>query len=114
MKKPLWECPQCGRQFANRNQAHGCTDVTISDCLKGISDNVVELFHAFEAAVRACGEVRVHPSRARIAFIARMTFAGAILKRDHIEAGMMLPYRSTSPRFHKAIIKWAHSQGDFL
>jgi hypothetical protein len=30
-----------------------------------------------------------------------MTFAGASLKRDHLEAGVMLPYRNSSPRFHK-------------
>jgi hypothetical protein len=101
MPRPLWKCPRCERQFANRNQAHSCTDVTVHDCLKGKSEPVVELYHAFAAAVRACGEVRVHPTPSRIAFITRMTFAGAALKRDHIEAGMMLPYRSQSPRFHR-------------
>ena len=29
-----------------------------------------------------------------------MTFAGARSKKDRIEAGVYLPYRSTSPRFH--------------
>lgn len=102
MKKPLWTCPRCSRQFANRNQAHSCTDVTVSDCLRGKDERVVELFRAFAAAVRSFGDdIRVHPTPSRIAFIARMTFAGAILKRDHLEAGMMLPYRSDSPRFHK-------------
>jgi hypothetical protein len=75
--------------------------LTVADCLKGKNEKVVELYQAYEAAVRACGEVRVHPSKSRIGFISRMTFAGAILKKDYLEAGMMLPYRSQSPRFHK-------------
>jgi hypothetical protein len=24
MDEPLWECPACGRLFANRNQTHTC------------------------------------------------------------------------------------------
>jgi hypothetical protein len=100
-KRALWECPKCGRQFANRNQWHGCTTLTLADCLKGKSEKVIDLFRAFEDAVRACGPVRVHPTKSRIAFIARMTFAGAKLKGDSIEVGIILPYRSASARFHK-------------
>lgn len=100
-KRPLWECPKCGRQFANRNQWHGCTTVTLADCLKGKSAKAVALYHAFEEAVRGCGPVRVHANPSRIGFIARMTFAGAKLKKDWLEAGIILPYRSDSPRVHK-------------
>jgi|SRR5262245_128535 len=100
-KRPLWECPRCGRRFANRNQSHGCTRLTVSDCLDGKSKQVVELYLAFEAAVRACGPVRVHPTKTRIGFIARMTFAGARVHKDWVEAGMMLAHRSWNPRFHK-------------
>jgi hypothetical protein len=98
--RPLWQCPRCGRQFANKNQMHGCTDLTVADCLAGKPDNLVKIYRAYEKAVLDLGEVRIHPTRSRIAFIARMTFAGAIIKRDHVEAGMMLPYPSRSPRFH--------------
>lgn len=99
--KPLWTCPRCHRQFANRNQAHSCTDVTVADCFRGRNPNLVDVFHAFEAAVRSCGEVRVHPTPSRIAFIARMTFTGAAFKQKGLEIGVMLPYRSHDPRFHK-------------
>jgi hypothetical protein len=100
-KRPLWECPRCGRRFANRNQWHGCTNLSLADCFSGKTDKTVALFRAFEEAVRACGPVRVHPNRTRIGFIARMTFAGARLLKDAIEVGLYLPYRSDSPRFHK-------------
>src|SRR5262245_56803681 len=45
-KHPLWECPKCGRQFANHNQWHGCTTLTLADCFKGKSDKAVALFRA--------------------------------------------------------------------
>lgn len=100
-KRALWECPRCGRQFANRNQWHGCTTLTVADCLRGKDEKVVCLFRAFAEAVNSCGPLRVHPTKSRIAFIARMTFASATLKRDGLDIGIMLPYRSHSPRFHK-------------
>ena len=99
--KPLWKCPKCHRQFANRNQQHSCTDVTAADYLKGKDEELVRVYQAFEAAVRACGEVRVHAVRSRIAFITRMTFAGASIKKDHVEAAFILPYRSNNARFHR-------------
>jgi hypothetical protein len=100
-QRALWKCRKCEREFANRNQAHSCTDVTVEDCLKGKHPDVVALYFAFETAVRACGSVRIHPTRARIAFIARMSFAGIKPKRDHVEASLILPYKSDSERFHK-------------
>src|SRR5437868_3154246 len=98
MSKPLWECPRCGRQFANKNQLHGCTDLTVADCLRGKPEPLIKTYRAYEKAVLGLGDVRIHPTQTRIAFIARMTFAGAKIKRDHVEAGMMLPYPSHDPR----------------
>lgn len=101
VNRPLWQCLRCGRRFATRNQWHSCTRLTVADCLRGKSETAVALYRAFESAVQRCGPVRVHPTKTRIAFIARMTFAGASVKRDCVEVGMYLPYRSTSGRFHK-------------
>jgi hypothetical protein len=99
-KRPLWECAKCGRQFANRNQSHGCTTLTLAQHLNGKSDKAVALFRAWEEAIRANGPVRLHPTKTRIGFIGRMTFANATLKKDCVEAGLILPYRSHDPRFH--------------
>jgi hypothetical protein len=100
MKKPLWKCPWCERQYANRNQSHSCIDITVAEHLRGKNEELIKVYRAFEAAVLRCGDVRIHAQQTRLAFIARMTFSGASFQRDHLEAGVMLPYRSLHPRFH--------------
>ncbi len=61
----------------------------------------MQLYRAYEAAVRGCGPIRIHPTKTRIGFITRMTFAGASLKKRYIDITLMLPYRSKSRRFRK-------------
>lgn len=29
--RDLWICPQCGRQFTNRNQSHSCARYTVEE-----------------------------------------------------------------------------------
>jgi hypothetical protein len=113
-KPPLWACPRCGRQFANRNQSHECTTMTLAEHLADKTPLAVELFRAFEARVRACGPVRLHPVKTRVGFITRMSFAGASLFQRWIEVGLILPYRSDDPRFHKVQTFGARSHGHWL
>ncbi len=92
MADELWKCPDCGRRFANRNQWHSCTEMALEQHLASKSDLAVELYRGFEAAVRKCGDFRIHPQETRIAFIARMTFGGAELARRWIDISFILPY----------------------
>ena len=87
----LWTCPDCGRQFANRNQAHSCVTITIEEYLADASPLAVELYEAVEAAVRECGVVRVHPQRTRVAFINTMSFAAIRLARRWVDLSLITP-----------------------
>ncbi len=42
-RKPLWTCPQGGRQFANQNQSHACAHYTLAEPLEGKSPEVLAL-----------------------------------------------------------------------
>ncbi len=42
-RKPLWTCPQCGRQFANQNQSHTCARYTLAEHLEGKSRGTCSL-----------------------------------------------------------------------
>lgn len=88
--------------------------MTVEDHLRDKTPEAVALFRAFEAAVRECGPVRAHPAKTRIAFIARMSFAGATLRRRWIDVGLILPYRLESPRIRKVESFGPHSHGHRL
>ena len=72
---PLWQCPICKREFANRNQSHACGSHTIEQHFTGKPPVIREIFDAFRAAVEELGPVRVLPEKTRIAFQIRMSFA---------------------------------------
>lgn len=98
---PLWKCPRCGRRFANRNQFHFCARYTVRQHLKGKSRLATALFREFTRLVRRCGPVIVFANKTRIGFQVRMAFADVILKREWLDAYIILARRLENPRFTK-------------
>lgn len=98
---PLWQCPQCGRFFANRNQSHSCSRHTMDEHLAGKSPHAIALFQCFSDLVKSCGDLRVLPEKTRIAFQVRMSFAAVSLRRDRLVGHVVLARRLESPRFIK-------------
>ena len=60
-----------------------------------------ELFDAFLAILRASGPVRLHPTKTRIGFIARMTFANMTVMSRKLRVGLILSRRARSRRWVK-------------
>ena len=72
----MWTCPDCGREFANRNQTHTCAP--LGDVESHFARSEPRVRAAYEAAlavVRALGPVEVLAERTRIAWHVRMSFA---------------------------------------
>lgn len=99
--RPLWTCPQCRRAFANRNQAHACGDWTLADHLRTATPEVAELVRGFVALVEDLGPVEVAPTKTRIGFKARMTFAALMPKRHWLDGHVVLARRRDDPRFRR-------------
>jgi hypothetical protein len=98
----LWTCPDCGRQFANRNQQHSCVTRTVDDFLADKSERARALFSAFAEAALRCGNVTYAPALTRVGLQARMIFASINrLSDDHLAAHVVLTRRLDHPRFHK-------------
>ena len=70
----LWTCPKCGRKFVGRNMWHACGDYS------------VERFLA--------------PAKTRIAFMARVRFAGVDAISDR---GMTIVFALPGPMRHRRI-----------
>jgi hypothetical protein len=98
---PMWQCPECGRRFANRNQTHTCGLHRLEEHFVGRDQIVIETYRALEAAVRDTGDVIVLPEKTRIAFQVRMSFAAATLRRSWVDAHVVLARRLENPRFRK-------------
>lgn len=96
---PLWRCPECGRGFANRNQSHSCSDVSLQSHFTEKNAHVRKLFDALVVMIRKCGPVKVLPEKTRIAFQVRMSFIAVQVRRNHLIGHFVFARRVEHPRF---------------
>ena len=100
-QSPLWQCPRCEREFANRNQAHSCGRYELEPLFRGAMPEVRELFDLVAEEIRALGPVKILPEKTRIAFQARMSFAQVTPRRRWLDGHVVLARRFEHPRFRK-------------
>ena len=97
----LWVCPKCGNPFVNKNQSHSCARHSIDDAFAGKPPHIRQLFDRFQEIVESFGPVTVVPYHNRVAFMARVRFAGGEPTKRWLELRFWLDRRIDSPRFHK-------------
>jgi hypothetical protein len=100
--KPLWTCPRCRRQFANRNQAHSCGRFTVEQLLDGKPEDIVELYERLSDLVCCCGEVVVAPTKTRVLFKVRTVFASVAMSKNWLDVVVVLGRRLRHRRIKKA------------
>ena len=102
ISRPLWRCPRCAREFANRNQSHTCAALrTVDEHFAGKPPAVRALFDQFVRMVERIGPVRVLPEKTRIAFQTRMSFAQITPRRRWLDGHLVIARRLESPRFRR-------------
>jgi hypothetical protein len=99
-ERPLWTCPDCGKQYVTRNLWHSCVVVDLDTHFVG-KPRARQLFDAWLAAVESTGPVTVSISKTRIEFMTRARFTGAIVRRDYLKSALWLKRKADSPRFTK-------------
>jgi hypothetical protein len=97
----MWRCPECGRQFANRNQSHACGNYTLASHFAQKPPVVRAIFDKVLRAARRNGPVTVLPEKTRIAFQVRMSFAAFVVRRNWIDGHVVLARRLENPRFRR-------------
>jgi hypothetical protein len=99
-ERPLWTCPKCGVKLVTRNLAHSCGRATLEDWLARVGPPGRALYDRFTALIGDCGEFHVSPALSRIAFLARIRFAGITkLTDERMDCGFSLPEPLPSSRF---------------
>ena len=101
MMDPLWRCPKCGRDFANRNQSHACGTHDIADHFRNKPPEIRALFDSVVRLINALGPVRILPEKTRIAFQVRMSFAQLTPRQRWLDGHVVLARRLESPRFRR-------------
>ncbi len=101
LQRALWKCPQCKRQFANRNQSHFCGKHDLERHFGGKAKEIRDIYRAVLRAIRQCGPVRVLPEKTRIAFQVRMSFAQLTPRSKWVDGHVVLARRLEQPRFRK-------------
>jgi hypothetical protein len=97
----MWRCPECGRQFANRNQSHACGRYTLASHFEGKPPAVRAIFDKVLRVARRNGPIKVLPEKTRIAFQVRMSFAAFVIRRNWVDGHVVLARRFENPRFRR-------------
>jgi hypothetical protein len=100
-RSPLWRCPNCRRQFANRNQSHACGRYTLAAHFAGKPKTVRAIFDKLLAVAKKNGPVIVLPEKTRIAFQVRMSFAAFVVRRNWVDGHVILARRLENRRFRR-------------
>lgn len=81
---------------------HSCGYATLDDWLARMGPNARRFYDRFVGLIAACGEYHVGPAKTRIAFLARVRFAGITkLTEEQMVCSFSLPRPLKSQRFTK-------------
>ena len=98
---PLWRCPKCGHRFVTANLWHSCGRFRLADHFVGKAPVLRGVFRAWLAAARTAGPVTAYAQKTRIVFQARVRFAGAVVHKTWLDAGLWLKRRAAHPRLYR-------------
>jgi Domain of unknown function (DUF5655) len=100
-RESMWRCPECERQFANRNQSHACGRYALEPHFENKRPLVRAIFNKVLRVVRKNGPITVLPEKTRIALQARMSFAAFVIRRNWVDGHVVLARRFENPRFRR-------------
>jgi hypothetical protein len=100
--RPLWRCPECGKQYVTARMWHSCYVGSVDDFFAGRPQRLRDTFDRYLEVARAFGPVTVDVAKTRISFQARVRFAGLRrTRKDSLVLGFWLKHRIDSARFTK-------------
>lgn len=93
-----WKCPNCGRGFARRNQAHSCQVVPLQTHLAKASPEVRKIYQAIIRALRTLGPFEAVPTKTGINLLSATSLGGVSLHKTYANLGLVLTRRVEDPR----------------
>jgi len=96
--KPLWRCPKCGHRFVTANIWHSCGRYPLADHFRDKPATLRKTFDCYVKAARRNGPVTVYAQKTRIVMQGRVRFAGAVVRKDWLDATMWLKRPVSHPK----------------
>ncbi len=90
MADELWTCPECGHRFVTKNMWHSCSNYSLEYHFEKSEPHVRKIFDCYLEAIESCGPVEVIPQKTRIAIMAKVRFAGCVVRRKWLLANLWL------------------------
>ena len=100
-KRPLWRCPKCGHRFVTKNLWHSCVRVSVAEHFRGKPPDRKRTWDRLLATARKCGPVTAYAQKTRLVIMARVRFAGVVVRTGHLDAGLWLRRRVEHPRLQR-------------
>ena len=85
-----WICPNCKKEFKNKNQAHSCAKVDLKEHLKNKSPQVKATFDKLMRELGKLGKITINPVKTSIQVKATATFLSIIPRKDYMEIEFQL------------------------
>ncbi len=85
-----WVCPKCKKVFKNKNQAHSCAIVDLSEHIKNKPPHVKATFDKLIQELNKIGKININPVKTSIQVKATATFLSIQPKKDHIKIEFQL------------------------
>lgn len=102
-KIKLWKCPNCGRQFERKGQAHSCKPYDLRLHFKGKPEGKL-LYEKLKKEVRSrIGPFKIESLECCIHFASTFTFAAVIILRDKIRVEFCLGRKLKSKRIGRVV-----------
>jgi hypothetical protein len=102
-KATTWRCPECKRVFARNSQAHSCKVASLESHLGKASPEALKIYAVLDEALRRCGPLRAVPTKSQINLMARTSFGGLAIRRNHLVLGFVLTRQVESPRLFSTL-----------
>jgi uncharacterized protein DUF5655 len=100
-KRPLWRCPRCRHRFVTKNLWHSCVRVSVAAHFRGKPLDRKRTWDRLLATARACGAVTAYAQKTRLVIMARVRFAGVVVRTGYLDAGLWLRRRVEHPRLQR-------------
>ena len=101
-QKALWRCPDCGREFAKRKQAHSCRPVSVESHFEGKAAWLRKLFDGLCAQLAKFGPLRIDATKTGINLIPKHHMGGVRVLKDRLHVGFLVSRRLEGPRIIRA------------
>ena len=97
----MWTCPECNRQFRNRNQAHSCVTISVDSHFEGKAPHVRQTFDALVERLQDIEPFYIHAVKSKVYLGRNSHFLAAIPMKDSLR----ISFATIEPLEHPGVEK---------